>query len=530
MKAFKIWTLLLIFIQIETVLNFKCGTNKLKIKPKRLNIKQNLKASSSLKAPAYTPLEMGFDFTTLQKPSSMSSSTFQNVKRILRETRSEFSKILQVQHYSIDLSGNLNDLMESCELTNIGEGYANFLKENDIIIFPMFDSSLGSQTLAAATPCALANNNRPIAGVVYINTNLNFDKTNINLYMKNILLHEITHVLVFHPTLWSLLYMSTTINGYSYINSTKAVEKAREHFNCNLIARIPLEDDGGQGSVGGHWEARYMLGDYMISTDFPDAAMSDITLGLFEDSGFYKVNYYSGGLFKFGKNKGCEFFQTACVNSNGVANFDEFCNTNGEAKCSSSRAIKTSCYKGGIVSANNCPVPFEYHSNTTYFQKHCNIGTASESLEKMGASSFCFMSSLSQENSVPLRPVCYEISCDTSNKKINVKVGSVTISCDNQIVSNPSGLQGSLECPKYSDLCASPTSSGKVYNDMYNIFTNEAADDGYTIPSSYDDFTGNALYEDDDDDTTITPVPRSGDYNIKINLILLAFGIILFLI
>ena len=35
---------------------------------------------------------------------------------------------------------------------------------------------------------------------------------------------------------------------------------------------------------------------------------------------------------------------------------------------------------------------------------------------------------------------------------------------------------------------------------------------------------------DDDDDTTITPVPRSGDYNIKINLILLGFGLILFLI
>ena len=177
----------------------------------------------------------------------------------------------------------------------------------------MFDSSLGSQTLAAATPCALANNNRPIAGVVYINTNLNFDKTNINLYMKNILLHEITHVLVFHPGLWSILNMSTTINGITYINSAKAVEKAREHFNCNLIARIPLEDDGGQGSAGAHWEARYMLGDYMISTDFPDAAMSDITLGLFEDSGFYKVNYYSGGLFKFGKNKGCEFFQCLIV-------------------------------------------------------------------------------------------------------------------------------------------------------------------------------------------------------------------------
>ena len=51
-----------------------------------------------------------------------------------------------------------------------------------------------------------------------------------------------------------------------------------------------------------------MLSDYIIYTDYLDLVISDITLALFEDSGFYKVNYYSGGLFKFGKNKGCSFF------------------------------------------------------------------------------------------------------------------------------------------------------------------------------------------------------------------------------
>ena len=36
------------------------------------------------------------DFTTLKKPSSMSSSVFQTVTSLLQETRDEFSKLLKV--------------------------------------------------------------------------------------------------------------------------------------------------------------------------------------------------------------------------------------------------------------------------------------------------------------------------------------------------------------------------------------------------------------------------------------------------
>ena len=148
----------------------------------------------------------------------------------------------------------------------------------------MFDT-LQSGVLAAAAPCLLhPETNRPVGGIVYINNNLDLGKTNTNFYMKNILLHEITHILVFHPTFFNYFNMITTYNGVSYINSPKVLEKAKEHFGCSTIQRIALENDGGEGSAGSHWESRYMLGDYMISTDFPDAAMSDITLALFEDT------------------------------------------------------------------------------------------------------------------------------------------------------------------------------------------------------------------------------------------------------
>ena len=526
MKTFQIWILLIIFIQIETVISFKCGTNYLKIKPKYLNIKGNNKTRSILKDTGDQPIEIAYDFTTLKKPNSMSSSIFETVKNNLKETRNEFSKILQVQHTDIDLEGAAEDIMEACLLNTIGEGYEDFLIDNDLIIFPMFDT-LPSGVLAAAAPCLLhPETNRPVGGIVYINNNLDLGKTNTNFYMKNILLHEITHILVFHPIFFNYFNMITTYNGVSYIKSPKVLEKAKEHFGCSTIQRIALENDGGEGSAGSHWESRYMLGDYMISTDYPDAAISDITLALFEDTGFYKVKEYSGGLFKFGKNKGCSFFSEDCV-SNGVANFEEFCTTSGEGKCSSSRAIKSSCYSSGYSTADNCAVAYESHSSSSYYQRHCRYGTKSESLEVMGESSFCFMSSLNQgTTAVSSRPVCYAVSCDTDNSKIVITVGSTTISCNDETVSNVSGFSGSIICPKYSELCASPTSDKKVYNDMYNIFTKKASDDHYSYPTSFDDYTGSAL-DNDDDDGDVTAIPRNSNNNIRINVILLTLVILL---
>ena len=99
-----------------------------------------------------------------------------------------------------------------------------------------------------------------------------------------------------------------------------------------------MENQGGKGSVGSHWEARYMLGDYMISTDYSEIVISDITLAYFEDTGFYKVNYYTGGLFRFGKNKGCSFLEEECVSNDGELTLfpNEFCTKPGAYFCGSS--------------------------------------------------------------------------------------------------------------------------------------------------------------------------------------------------
>ena len=561
MKIFKIFYLVLIFINIDAVYNnnsTQCGTDKLKIKPRMINIENKVKISSISKETSdpYTPISIGYDFTTLEMPYTMSSSTFYKIRSILKDTREEFSKILQIQHKSIDLSDDLNDIMEACELSTIGEDYPNFLMKNDLIIFPMFEK-LEPGVLAAASPCLIGQNNHPYGGILYINSDLDFGKINTELYIKNLFFHEITHILAFHPYFFEKLHMMERSGTLYYITSKKVIEKAKEHFNCNTLTQIQLENQGGEGSAGSHWESRYMLGDYMISTDYPDVAISDITLALFEDTHFYKVNYYSGGLFKFGKNKGCGFFNTKCI-INEKAVFDDFCDVEDKPLCSSSRALKSSCFlvyhlynipsqyqyfsdktRGGFPTASYCPVPYDsYTSSYYYYPNHCQVGFSQlpdDYGEIIGNQSFCFMSSLLPNNSTEILtsniPICYEIECNTTKKRIILKIGSENVTCPTNggIVSKVPGFNGTLECPKYNDICLENDTF--VCNEMYSCFTALANKNNYSYEIDYYDFNGDPaeISYNNETNEVIYPIKLTG-YNIKLNIKLLIFSLFMLFI
>ena len=554
MALSKIFTLILLITKITLIFN-QCGTDTLKITPKILNIEKKLRtnAVSVNVSETYTPIKIGYDFTTLDNSYYVSSSRLASVKLILQETREEFSKILQIRHKNIDLTEDVHDIIEGCELDTIGQDYPNFLMKNDLIIFPMF-KSLEDGVLAAASPCLMSEQHHPYGGVLYINNNIDFSKTNIRLYMKNLLFHEITHILAFHPYFFAKLHMNRTENSVNYIISKKVIAKAKEHFNCSTLTQIPLENQGGEGSEGSHWESRYMLGDYMVSADYPDVAMSDITLALFEDTGFYKVNYFSGGLFKFGKNKGCRFFNKKCIEKE-KATFDEFCDVEEEPKCSSSRAVKSSCYlvyylgslprdyryfsdttKGGFRPADYCPVPYEMHSSSAYYSKHCQVGTSQLSTdygETLGTNSFCFMSSFLPNSSeiVPTSqiPVCYEVQCDTYNRNIIIKIGSLNLTCPSEggNITNISNYKGFIECPKYNEICPSSNDSF-ICNEMFTCFTELANRSNYSYETSYYDYEGSEAdidYNATDDE--INPIRTTDSFNVKIGLLLFIIYLVL---
>ena len=541
MKTLTLLLLLLTSINIEEILNWKCGTDNLKIRPKELKIKRlNINPTGPTD---YVPIAIGYDFTTLKKPDSMSDSIFSDVKKILKETREEFSKFLKITHKEIDLSNYKKEIIENCNLSFIGQDYSNFLIKNDLIVFPIF-KDLGDDIIASASPCVTESSTyRPIAGVLNINPKLDFESINVEYYMKNIFLHEIIHILAFHP----YFFRNLNLGGYSppiwkyYLNSYNVLEQARKHYDCPSLERLYLENQEKNSGWSSHWESRYMLGDIMISTDFQEKVISDITLALFEDTGFYKVNYYTGGLFKFGKNKGCDFLSKSCI-INEYSQFNEFCEKESEPKCSYSRSIKSSCYihdytnelsseyqyfsnpkRGGFFAADYCPVPFESHPSNYYYPKHCLIGKSDDSNvygEKLGNNSFCFISSLlpnNSESSVRTNAICYEVECDSINKEIIVKIDSNKIICPTEGGTiYPDGFKGSLECPDYYDIC--PENGDPLCNEMFSCFTALANKNNYDYKITYYDSEG------PEEKIEILKVDKS----IFISINLISLGLILF--
>ena len=470
-----------IFLNIFTkIISRRCGTDSLKLNPSSFLKVEKTNEDDRKLSQEFTPIKISVDYSNLQSHDNLNfyKTIFDNVSKY-------FSSLLSVQHVNVALNRNI--INQNCQFISTAN-VENYLKDNDLIIFPFVDDTLDKDILAAASPCLFLESLRPLGGIVQLNKNLVSDKRDSQKFIEMLLMHELSHVLGFHPVFFEKLnlmtYKEEDGTKYAYINSPKALEKARIHFNCYKIDGIQLENQGSEGSAGSHWEARYMLGDYMISTDFPEVVISDITLALFEDTGYYKVNYYTGGLFRYGKNQGCSFLEDKCIKKGKTSFPNEFCLKSGEAFCTSSHISKGICgivqyskgeideeyqyfkgnYGGVFPSADYCPVSYtsnilqQNDYNYYYYPESCNNNylTYANYGEKKGTNSLCFESSLlSNQN----RSICYEVECEKFNKEIIIKINGYpnTVTCPGtrELLKNPNGFNGEIMCPDYNLVCSS---------------------------------------------------------------------------
>ena len=492
--------------------NFICRADKIKVN--LLNLNSTEKEEKRRLAAEYSPIKIVVDYSNFGQPSSMKSDNFNKMKVLIEDTITEFKKFLRVQHYDIDLSGQEDSIKQSCNIISISSSYANYLKDNDVIVFAKFNSELEQKDISAAKLCLTQGNRpRPIAGVLEVNPNFDFSLENNDLFIKQILFHEISHILIFDKNLLKQLGMLTTKNSRQYITSSRVLSNGKRHFNCSSLSGLPLEDQLFQGNPPGtHWDARYMLGDYMITQFYPDMVLSDITLALFEDALYYKVDYYSGGLFKFGKNKGCNFLNKNCI-ENGEPLFEEFCSSFETPLCSSTRITKGSCIindyinynisvpskyqyfenpnHGGNYFTDFCPVADIPQNQNNYFPTHCKVGNSAlppEFGEEMSDTSFCFLSSLTPptyEYYSTTRAMCYKVECHKDTEQIIVNVGTTTFICPtNGGIVSGSGFKGVLTCPKYYDIC--DTDSNQLCNNIFDCLNKkiEVNDDSYIMPGN----------------------------------------------
>ena len=201
----------------------------------------------------------------------------------------------------------------------------------DLVIIVKLKDDESESNITFAKPGIIATNpqrdNRPMIGtIIYDNgflQNINNDDEKLEA-ISVIFLHEFTHILGFTKSILQskyLLYtisnkknrMNTETKNKMYVNGTKVVQIAKNYFNCSNLTGIELEDDTGNENMI-HWSQRIMMGDYMISEIYySEQAISEITLALLEDLEWYKVNYYTGGLMRFGKHRGCQFLENDCI-------------------------------------------------------------------------------------------------------------------------------------------------------------------------------------------------------------------------
>ena len=516
----EIKTKFLIYILLNRIVLgniLKCGTGLKKHKEPLIidgiSNKRNLEEEIN-----FEPIKIKVDYTQLKIDTSNCPDIFTIIKESLDSTIHYFETLISVQHYSLTVESH-SYFENACDVDNVDQDIPNWVSDYDLILFPSFnyENPIPNVYASAFSCLVLKSNKRPTAGKIDIENNLDFKRKNIKLFLRSILFHEISHIFVFDPYLFK--YFNAVKQVYkddeyiSLITTEKALAKARLHFNCNSLEGIPLENDGGSGSANSHWEARYMLGDYMVSSHYLENVISDISLALFEDSGWYKVNYYTGGLFRFGKNEGCSFFEKKCIVDGDVVFPNEFCNSKKEPKCLNSHLGTGECYigefakgeipakyqyfsdekKGGLYNVEYCPVADLYSNdltNLSYFQNNCRYGESLNLFEHygevIGNDSICFESSLVPRYSpqpYKWRSICYPISCDRKNREIIVYVNDLSVICPNEggTLKRIKGFKGKINCPKYNMVCTS-----EIWcNEMFDCIDKKSVTDEYTYDAKY---------------------------------------------
>jgi hypothetical protein len=456
MKKFAILIFIQVIFNLYPFVDSRCGLDLLK-KPKRVLVEQEIEGDvRNLNSASWKPLKIHLDFSMIENNiGKFDKNDLRDLKeRIMPKAQNVLEGLFKVKQFQ----SKLKLTADHCEQIPIPEQYKSEGIDADLIIFVTIDDSgffLQNHVEAAAIHCLQDSvTKRPIAGYIQFKPQLKVDNTTAVDYMVWLALHEITHILVFNDALYpdwvddknEPLELQNVIGGkilkngkkMNYIKTPNVLKKGKEHFGCDQFMGIPLEYNGGPGTAGAHWSKKYMNTDYMIGDSYGENLISELTLAMFEDSGWYSVDYELSNLFIWGKNKGCDFFSHShkCVelkeNSVETKFKDEFCTKLNYPVCSTSHIFRGNCrgrtytkiapferyFKDQTIGGSDsltdkCPIPIEVKKGQNYYGGSCRVGQTLtvQQVEQVCPECACFMSNLR------LKGTKLENIADNKNKK-----------------------------------------------------------------------------------------------------------------
>ncbi|KAI9118444.1 hypothetical protein K1719_010776 [Acacia pycnantha] len=182
-------------------------------------------------------------------------------------------------------------------------------------------------TLAWAVACERDQWGRAIAG--HVNVAPRHLTAESETLLSATLIHEVMHVLGFDPHAFAHFrderkrrrnvvtkqVMDEKLGRLvTRVVLPRVVMHSRHHYGAfsKYFTGLELEDGGGRGTSGSHWEKRLMMNEIMTGSVDTRSVVSKMTLALLEDSGWYRANYSMADRLDWGRNQGTEFVTSPC--------------------------------------------------------------------------------------------------------------------------------------------------------------------------------------------------------------------------
>ncbi|EAL73588.1 hypothetical protein DDB_G0268270 [Dictyostelium discoideum AX4] len=444
-------------------------------------------------------------------------------KDIITSIQDILGEMILVDRYTTNLKLN-HDRGPTCDFRYvINNTYINTgIPNADMVVFVTSRPIRASSTIAYSSPCVFNWGERPLAATInfapkyflpFVSSTPPSDFI-FNEYIR-VGIHEMTHGLGFSNTFFKTFKNRYNGNGYYYtgtepganqttsgttpkgatwiyerpaVNTPAVKSFVESHYNCRRNGSIfeLLEDYGAAGTVGSHWEKRTAGEEYMLGYVSPVFPITNLTLALLQDSGWFDINSSLAEPLMWGKGLGCDWLDDCNEKSWNLPGY--FCQDSSKRYCSPTRVGKGVCnvkisssdilvayrhfndsHTYGDIIADGCPF-YDIPSNQYCVDASNQASANTQISEKYGEDSRCFeYTDTTTSNS---NMVCWPTRCDGQN--LQVQVNTVWVTCDTD---GKSVKIGNIQftCPLYfypcqdSGFSAPPNSSYPNYPGIENI-------------------------------------------------------------
>ena len=389
------------------------------------------------------------------------------------------------------LSSKLKPSLTHCNSILVPDLHRSEGLEADVIIYLHSDAPYDSIAIGKFCEQEQGTFKRPLVGTIGINFVQFFHF--VNKLQIEYLIREVAHVLVFDTQLFNdfVRHDGTRYSETQYslkvnfpergktvetIAFPQMLDRARVTFDCR-IEGLELEDYFSlevKGSSGTFWDSRIMTHDILSSKMSQYTVFSDITLALFDDSGWYYPELSYGQTISQGSASGCSWFEQKCLQSEKSV-LPGFCDqSTAPASCDFFSLGYGDCHLahsgfippheqyfadptlGGLEVSDFCPVVVSAPQNSC---RDLQASSNSSIGEVKGRDSRCFMQNVLKtglngfSNEAAARGACYVVE-KCRDEAVTIKVGSTVVDCPYGSQITVQGFAGYVLCPSSKMFCS----------------------------------------------------------------------------